>query len=108
MQCCEEYREIMAEFLEMNSHMKSWLNSLILKYSGFSFKFVSVRENVLLTQSNHQDSSPLLCGQLTARPKRLLRGCCSVTTRRRCCAGRRRVLRTAKQGGRGKPRMDIT
>ena len=45
-QCYEEYREIMAEFLEMNSHIKSWLNSLILKYSGFSSKFISVRENV--------------------------------------------------------------
>ena len=51
MQCCEEYREIMAEFLEMNSHMKSWLNSLISKYSRFSL-IVSGRENVLLIQSN--------------------------------------------------------
>ena len=50
-QCCEEYREIMAEFLEMNSHMKSWLNSLISKYSRFSL-IVSGRENVLLIQSN--------------------------------------------------------
>ena len=34
MQCYEEHREIMAEFLEMNSYMKSWLNTLILKYSN--------------------------------------------------------------------------
>ena len=33
--------------------MKSWLNSLILDYFGFSSKFISVRENVLLVQSNH-------------------------------------------------------
>ena len=43
----------MAEFLEMNSHMESWLNSWILKYSRFSSKFISVRENVLLIPSNH-------------------------------------------------------
>ena len=49
-QCYEEYCEIMAEFLEMNSHMKSWLNSLIFKYSKFSIKFVSVKKNVLLIQ----------------------------------------------------------
>ena len=51
-QCYEEYSEIMAQLLEMNWHMKSWLNSLILNYSWFSFKFVSVKENVLLIQSN--------------------------------------------------------
>ena len=106
-QCYEEYREIMAEFLEMNSHMKSWLNSFILKYSGFSFKFISVRGNVLLIQSNHH--SFFAVSSLQAL--RLLRGCCSVATRRRCCNGKRRVLRTAEQGGPGGPckhMMDVT
>ena len=98
---------IMAEFLEMNSHMKSWLNSLILKYSWFSFKFVSVKEIVLLVQSNHHPSFAVSSLQAL----RLLRGCCSVATRRHCCDGRRRVLRTAGQGGRGGPckhMMDVT
>ena len=71
----------MAEFLEMNSHMKSWLNSLILNYSWFSFKFLSVKENVLLIQSNHHPSFAVSSLQAL----RLLHGCCSVATRRRCC-----------------------
>ena len=74
-QCYEEYREIMAEFLEMNSQMKSWLNSLILEYSLFSIKFVSVRENVLLIQSNHQSLVAVTGSSLYAL--RLLHGCCS-------------------------------
>ena len=97
----------MAEFLEMNSHMKSWLNSLILNYSWFSFKFLSVKENVLLIQSNHHSSFAVSSLQAL----RLLRGCCSVATRRHCCDGRRLVLRTAEQGGRGRPckhMMDVT
>ena len=97
----------MAEFLEMNSQMKSWLNSLILNYSWFGFKFVSVKENVLLIQPNHHSSFAVSSLQAL----RLLRGCCSVATRRRCCDGKRRVLRTAEQGGRGGPckhMMDVT
>ena len=45
--------------------MKSWVNSLILNESGFSFKSLSVREQVLLIQSNNDP----LCSQLIARPK---------------------------------------
>ena len=67
-----EYREIMAEFSEMNSHMKSWLNSLILNYSWFSFKFLSVKENVLLIQRNHHSSFAVSSLQAL----RLLHGCC--------------------------------
>ena len=70
----EEYSKIMAEFLEMNSHMKSWFNSLILKYSWFSFNFVSVRKNVLLIQCKHH--SFFVVSSLEAL--RLLCGCCSV------------------------------
>ena len=78
-----------------------------IKYSGFTSKFVSVRENVLLIQSNHH--SFFAVSSLQAL--RLLRGCCSVATRRRCCDGKRRVLRTAEQEGRGGPykhMMDVT
>ena len=89
----------MAEFLEMNSHMKSWLNSLILNYSWFSFKFLSVKENVLLIQSNHHPSFAVS----TLQGLRLLCGCCLVATRRFCCYCRRRVLCTAEQGGCGGP-----
>ena len=70
----EEYSKIIAEFLEMNSHMKSWFNSLILKYSWFSFNFVSVRKNVLLIQCKHH--SFFVVSSLQAL--RLLCGCCSV------------------------------
>ena len=80
----------------INSHMKSWLNSLILNGSGFGFKSVSVMEQILLIQSNHNpffavSSLPAL---------RLLRGCCSMATGRRGCDCRRRVLqRTVVWGG---------
>ena len=94
-QCYEEYREIMAECLEMISHMKSWLNSSIFKFSGFSSKLISVSENVLLIQSNHH--SFFAVSSLQAQ--KLLRGCCLVATRRRCCNGKRRVLHAAEQGG---------
>ena len=66
-----------------------------IKYSGFSSKFVSVRENVSSLQA-------LL---------RLLCGCCSVAIRRHCCDCKGRVLRTVEQGGRGGPckhMMDFT
>ena len=78
-----------------------------IKYSRFSSKFVSVGENVLLIQSNHH--SFFAVSSLQAL--RLLRGRCSVATRRRCCDGKRRVMRTAEQGGRGGPckhMMDVT
>ena len=106
-QCYEECCEIRAEFLEMNSHMKSWSNSLFLKYSWFSFKFVSVRGYVLLIQSNHH----LFFAVSSLHALRLLCGCCLVATRRCCCDCRRRVLRTAEQRGRGrrcKHMMDVT
>ena len=65
-------------FLKMNSHLKSLLNSLISKCSWFSFKFISVRENLkcLLIQSNHH--SFFAVSSLQAL--RLLCGCCSVAT----------------------------
>ena len=97
----------MAEFLEMNSHMKSWLNPLILKYSWFSFKFISVRKNVLIIQSNHH----CFFAVSSLQALRLLCGCCSAATKRRCCNCWRRVLHTAEQGGRGGPCkhvMDVT
>ena len=106
-QCYEEYREIMAEFLEMNSRMKSWLNSLISTYSELSFKFVSVRGNILLIQSNHH---PIFAVS-SLQALMLLHGCCSVATRWHCCDSRRRMLSTAEQGGRGGPckhMMDVT
>ena len=52
-QWCKEYSEIVAEFQEMNWYMKSWLNSLTLNWSGFSFKSLSVTGKILLIQSNH-------------------------------------------------------
>ena len=76
------------------------------KYSGFSFKFVSVRENVLLIQSNHS----FFAGS-SLQGLRLLCGCCSVATRRRCCYCKCQVLLTVEQGGRGGPckhMMDVT
>ena len=56
--------------------MKSWLNSLILNGSGFSFKSASVREQILPIQSKNDpffavSSLPAL---------RLLLCCCSMAT----------------------------
>ena len=73
----------------MNSHMKWWLNLLILNWSRFSFnlKFDSVRENVSLFQSNHYP-----CFAVRSLPAlRLLHCCCLVATGWRCCNGRRRA-----------------
>ena len=99
----------MAEFLHMNLHMKSWLNSLISNYSLFSFKFVSVKENVLLVQSNHHPFFAVSSMQAL----RLL--CqwygCSVATRQSCCYFTLGVLLTTEQGGCGGPckrMMDVT
>ena len=39
-------------FWIIHTDMKSWLNSLILIGSGFSFKSISVKEQILLNQSN--------------------------------------------------------
>ena len=78
-----------------------------MKYSRFSTKFVSVRENVLLIQSNHH--SFFAVSSLQAL--RLLHGCCSVVTRLHCCNGKHLVLPTAEQGGHGRPckhMMDLT
>ena len=105
-QCNEEYCEIMAEFLEMNSHIKSWIHQSY----WFSFKFVSVRENVLLIQSNHHpclavsslQALRLLCASC---------GCCSVAARWCSCNTRCWVLLTAEQGECGGPckhMMDVT
>ena len=75
--CCKEYREIAAEFLWMNSYMKSWLNLLDLNLSWFSFKIASVRENVLLVQSNHHPFFALFA--VSSLPAlRHLCCCCSV------------------------------
>ena len=102
-QCHKEHRETMAGFLEMNSHMKSWLNSSILTYSWFSSKFISVWGNVLLIQSNHHS----LFAVSLLQALRLLRGCCLVASKRRCCNGKRLVLLTAEQGGRWGPCKQI-
>ena len=80
-----------------------------LNYSRSSFKFVSVRKNVLIIQNNHQ---PFFAVS-SLHALRLLCGCCqcSVVTRLHCCNGRRLVLLTAEQGGRGGPckhMMDVT
>ena len=76
--------------------MKSWLNSLILNWSGFSFKSVSVREQILPIQSNNDPFIPV--SSLPAL--RLLRCCCSMAVRRRWLRLRRRVLlRTAERVG---------
>ena len=71
----------------------------IINYSGLSFKFVSVREKVLLIPSNYH----CFIAVSSLQALRQLRGCCTVATRRRCCYSRRRVLRTAERGGRGGP-----
>ena len=66
-QCYEEYREIMAEFLEMNSHMKSWLNSFSIPDSAqnlFQWEKMFYSSKVITS-----DSPQLLCSQLTASPK---------------------------------------
>ena len=55
--------------------------------------------NVLQIQSNHHPF--VVVSSLQAL--KLLCGCCKVATRRCCCDGRRRVLHTAEQGGRGGP-----
>ena len=92
------YSEIMAEFLKMNSHMKSWLNSLFLNWSGFSLKSVSVRGKFLLIQSNHD---PFLAFSLL--PALKLLHCTSVATWQRGCNCRSQMLCTARQAGCGGP-----
>ena len=86
------HREIMAEFLKMNSHMKSWLNSL------FCLKSVSVRGKFLLIQSNHD---PFLAFSLL--PALKLLHCTSLATWQHGCNCRSQMLCTARQAGRGGP-----
>ena len=68
----EECSEFMAGFLKINSHMKSWLNSLNLNGSGFRFKSVSVREQILTNQSNNDLSFAFI-----SLPALRLLCCCS-------------------------------
>ena len=96
----EEHFEIMSELIY----------ELILKYSWINFKFISVRENVLLIQSNHH----CFFAVSSLEALRLLCGCWSVTNRLHYCCNcrlRRQVLWTAEQGGCGGPCkhiMDVT
>ena len=69
--------------------MQSWLNSLILKGSGFSFKSVSVREQVF------QSYNDLCCAQCAAAARRPV-----AATWLRSCYGRRRVLSHTSDRGR--------
>ena len=86
----------------------TWLYSLILYWSGFSFKSVWVRKQILLIQSNND---PFL--SVSSLPEfRLLCCSCSVATGQRCCHGRLLVLlHTARWGGLEglfKHKMDVT
>ena len=90
------YHEFIYKFSAMKNIMKSWLNSLILNWSGFSFKSVSVREQISLIQSNND---PFFAVSLLPAV-RLLCCCCSMATGRRCCDSTCRVLlRTTEWGG---------
>ena len=68
-------------------HIKWWLNSLILKYYWFSPKFISVRENVLLFQSNcHSFFAVSSLQALRAKAAaRWLPGGAAATAKDRCC-----------------------
>ena len=82
----------------MNSHMKSWFNSLILNGSGFSFKSVSMREHILLIQRNNK---PFFA--VSSLPALWLLCCCClpvIATGQSCCNCRCQVLLcTAEWGG---------
>ena len=101
-QCNGEYCEIMAEFLEMNSHMVDFV-----KWNIPDSASIYVSEgNVLLIRN------PLPFFAVSSlQALRLLHGCCCVAARRRCCDSRCSVLRTAEQGRSGGPFkhiMDVT
>ena len=59
-QCYEEYCEIMAEFLEMNSHMKSWLDSLSIPDSA---------PNLLQWEKMFYSSKEITTASLQSGPK---------------------------------------
>ena len=102
-----QYREIVAEFLEMNSYMNhSWIH-WSLTYSGFSFKSVSVREKFSLIQSNH-DPAHCQSAQVTALS---LLCCCCCLMATTAYSRRLVLLHTPVQGGCGWPFehiMDVT
>ena len=84
--------EIMAEFLCMNSHMKSWLKSFIWYQSGFTY-FCFVEGYYILIQSNNAlffaaSSLPALrawgCWAAASANPRLLH-CCTTATAEVCC-----------------------
>ena len=83
----EECSEFMAGFLKINSHMKSWLNSLNLNGSGFRFKSVSVREQILTNQSNND-----LFFAFISLPALRLLCCCSLMATGLCCCNCSQVL----------------
>ena len=68
--------------------MKSWLNSLILIGSGFSFKSVSVKEQSLLNQSNND---PFFA--VSSLPAAAAASWWLQALGRHCCDSRRQVLR---------------
>ena len=85
--CYEEYCEIMAEFQES---YESWLNSLILNWSGFSFKSV-------FSGNKFYSSKEIMTQTPSLQPTHCQPCCCSMATGLCCCRCRRLVLLRAAE-----------